>query len=154
NSIIGFSRVMLKGIDGPLSDLQTQDLNTIYNSGQHLLGLINDILDLSKIEAGKMEIQPEYIGLSEIIDGVMATGKGLLKDKPIQIFKEMDADLPQVYGDPVRVRQVLLNLVSNASKFTNEGSITIRATRMDGNPETGDFDRVQVDVQDTGIGIA
>ncbi len=153
NSIIGFSRVMLKGIDGPLSDLQSQDLNTIYNSGQHLLGLINNILDLSKIEAGKMEIQPEYIGLEEIVDAVISTGRGLVKDKPIQILKEMESNLPQVYGDPVRIRQVLLNLVSNASKFTKEGSINIRATRKEYNPETGAPPRVQIDVIDTGIGI-
>jgi GAF domain-containing protein/CheY-like chemotaxis protein len=154
NSIIGFSRVMLKGIDGPLNDLQSQDLNTIYQSGQHLLGLINDILDISKIEAGKMEIQPDYITLEEIIDGVMATGKGLIKDKPIQIYKEVEANLPTVYGDPVRVRGVLLNLVSNASKFTNEGGITIRASRRDYDSETGEPARVQVDVVDTGIGIS
>ncbi|MBN1311230.1 MAG: GAF domain-containing protein [Anaerolineae bacterium] len=154
NSIIGFSRVMLKGIDGPLNDLQSQDLNTIYQSGQHLLGLINDILDISKIEAGKMEIQPDYISVTEIIDGVMATGKGLIKDKPIQIFKEVEADLPNVYGDPVRVRGVLLNLVANAAKFTHEGSITIRAMYKDYDAETGESARVQIDVVDTGIGIA
>ena len=154
NSIIGFSRVMLKGIDGPLNDLQVQDLTTIHQSGQHLLGLINDILDLSKIEAGKMEIQPEYIDLVEIIDGVMSTAKGLVKDKPIQLFKEVEEGLPQVYGDPLRVRQVLLNLVSNAAKFTKEGSITVRAVRKDFDPVTLEPPRVQVDVADTGIGIA
>lgn len=154
NSIIGFSRVMLKGIDGQLNDLQNQDLTTIYQSGQHLLGLINDILDISKIESGKMEIQPDYISLEEIIDGVMASGKGLIKDKPLQIFKEVEANLPKVYGDPVRVRGVLLNLVSNASKFTHEGSITIRATHKNYDTETDEPARVQVDVVDTGIGIA
>ncbi len=154
NSIIGFSRVMLKGIDGPLNDLQSQDLTTIYQSGQHLLGLINDILDLSKIEAGKMEIQPEYISLEEIIDGVMSSGRGLVKDKPIQIFKEVESELPLVYGDPVRVRQVLLNLVANAAKFTHEGHIIIRAGRRPYDPETGDPPRVQIEVEDTGIGIA
>src|SRR5574341_1394598 len=153
NSIIGFSRVMLKGIDGPLNDLQSQDLNTIYTSGQHLLGLINDILDVSKIEAGMMEIQPEYVGLEEIIDGVMATGRGLIKDKPIEIFKEVDDNLPQVWGDPVRLRQVLLNLVSNAAKFTHQGSITVKACRLDADPETGEPPRVQMDVLDTGIGV-
>ncbi len=154
NSIIGFSRVMLKGIDGPLNDLQSQDLTTIYNSGQHLLGLINNILDLSKIEAGKMEIQPEYMSLNEIIEGVIATGRGLVKDKPIQILKQVDEDLPQVYGDPVRVRQVLLNLMSNAAKFTQEGSITVQVTRKAYNAKTGEPPRVQIDVIDTGIGIA
>jgi signal transduction histidine kinase/CheY-like chemotaxis protein/HAMP domain-containing protein len=154
NSIIGFSRVMLKGIDGPLNDMQTQDLTTIYQSGNHLLGLINDILDVSKIEAGKMEVQPEYTSASEIVDGVMATGKGLVKDKSIQLFKELEPDLPQFYGDPVRVRQVLLNLVSNAAKFTQEGSITIHVHKLDANRETGEAACLQFDVKDTGIGIA
>ncbi len=154
NSIIGFSRVILKGIDGPLTDLQVQDLTTIYNSGQHLLGLINNILDLSKIEAGKMEIHPEYISLYEIFDSVIATGRGLVKDKPIRIIEDIPADLPKVYGDPMRVRQVLLNLVSNAAKFTHEGSITIRARHLPYNAETGEPPRVQIDVIDTGIGIA
>ncbi|HEC21580.1 MAG TPA: GAF domain-containing protein, partial [Chloroflexi bacterium] len=154
NSIIGFSRVMLKGIDGPLNDLQTQDLTTIHQSGQHLLGLINNILDMSKIEAGKMEIQPEYVNLEDIVDTVIATGRGLVKDKPIQIFKEVEPGLPMVYGDPVRLRQILLNLVSNAAKFTHEGSITVRVERKDYDPLTGEPPRVQVDVSDTGIGIA
>ncbi len=153
NSIIGFSRVMLKGIDGPLTDLQAQDLTTIYNSGQHLLALINNILDLSKIEARMMEIQPEYISLIEIIDGVMSTAKGLTKDRPIDLFREIEPGLPQVYGDPVRIRQILLNLVANAAKFTKEGSITVRAARKDADPQTGEPPRVQIDVIDTGIGI-
>ena len=154
NSIIGFSRVMLKGIDGPLNDIQEQDLNTIYNSGQHLLSLINNILDLSKIEAGKMEIQPEYTPLEEIIDSVIAAGRGLVKDSPIEIYKELEENLPEVYGDPVRIRQILLNLMSNAAKFTKEGSITVRATRLARDEESGAPPRVQIDVVDSGIGIS
>ncbi len=73
NSIIGFSRVILKGIDGPITELQQQDLTAIYNSGQHLLGLINDILDLSKIEAGKMEMAFEEVNISDVISSVMST---------------------------------------------------------------------------------
>lgn len=153
NSIIGFSRVMLKGIDGPMNDLQTQDLNTIYNSGQHLLGLINNILDLSKLEARMMEIQPEYTSLPEIIDTVMAAAKGLTKEKPIELYKEIEPNLPQVWGDPQRIRQVLLNLVSNAEKFTKEGSLTVRAFRCPADASTGEPARVQIDVIDTGIGI-
>src|SRR5690606_33352109 len=154
NSIIGFSRVMLKGIDGPLTELQEQDLTTIYNSGQHLLGLINNILDLSKIEAGKMEIQPEYMDAEETIDTVISTSHGLVKDRPVEIIRDVEDGLPEIYGDPMRVRQVLLNLASNAAKFTQEGSITIRARRKPYNPETGEPPRVQFDVADTGIGIS
>ncbi|GAB4475915.1 MAG: hypothetical protein Kow00124_17510 [Anaerolineae bacterium] len=153
NSIIGFSRVILKGIDGELTDLQRQDLTTIYNSGTHLLRLINEILDMSKIEAGKMEIQPEFIDLTEIIAETMRTAEGLVQDKPIELIVEVPDDLPQIYGDPVRVRQVLLNLVSNAAKFTYEGHIRVRAVYHEFDSMI-ELPCVQVDVEDTGIGIA
>ncbi len=154
NSIIGFSRVMLKGIDGPLTEMQEQDLKTIFDSGQHLLGLINDILDQAKISSMKMEdsLKFEYFDMKNVIEGVRSMGIGLVKDKPIDIFIEVASGLPQVYGDEFRIRQVLLNLVSNATKFTNEGSITIQVyTETD--EETGHL-MVRTDVADTGIGIA
>ncbi|MFN8419623.1 MAG: GAF domain-containing protein [Anaerolineae bacterium] len=127
NSIIGFSRVILKGIDGPLTDMQTQDLNTIHESGKHLLGLVNDILDQAKIEAGKMELQFASFSILDLIKGVMSTASGLIKDKPVRIRQELDATIDQVWGDEFRTRQVLLNLVSNAAKFTASGSITLSA---------------------------
>jgi signal transduction histidine kinase/CheY-like chemotaxis protein len=151
NSIIGFSRVILKGIDGPITDLQQQDLTAIYNSGQHLLNMINDILDLSKIEAGKMEISFEPVILGDLIKSVMSTAVGLVKDKPIELFQIIPEDLPKVRADPTRVRQILLNLLSNAAKFTDEGSITIKVqqqTQVNGEEE------VLVYVCDTGQGIA
>ena len=83
NSIIGFSRVIIKGIDGPVTDLQEQDLSAIYNSGQHLLRLINDILDLSKIDAGKMELAFDDVNVSELLQSVVPTVSGLIKDKPV-----------------------------------------------------------------------
>ncbi len=151
NSIIGFSRVILKGIDGPITELQRQDLTAIYNSGQHLLGLINDILDLSKIEAGKMELAFEEVNLVDIINGVMSTATGLVKDKPITLKRSVPQDLPTVRADATRIRQVLLNLVSNAAKFTEQGEIEVSAsvqTGLDGQPE------VLVKVRDTGPGIS
>jgi GAF domain-containing protein/DNA-binding response OmpR family regulator len=152
NSIIGFSRVILKGIDGPLTEMQEQDLSTIYNSGQHLLGLINDILDQAKINSGKMELQKDYFEVKAVVEGVRSIGIGLVKDKPIDMRLEIASGLPKAFGDEFRTRQVLLNLVSNASKFTQKGSVTIRAY-PDQHPETG-RDMVRVDVIDTGIGIA
>ncbi|MEA4908081.1 MAG: GAF domain-containing protein [Anaerolineaceae bacterium] len=151
NSIIGFSRVILKGIDGPISEDQTQDLTAIYNSGQHLLNLINDILDLSKIEAGKMELSFTETNLEEIIQSVMSTAIGLVKDKSIQLNQNIAPDLPSVLADPTRIRQVLLNLLSNAAKFTDSGSITVNALvsqDMEDQPE------IMVTVTDTGPGIA
>jgi GAF domain-containing protein/DNA-binding response OmpR family regulator len=152
NSIIGFSRVILKGIDGPLTEMQEQDLTTIYNSGQHLLNLINDILDQAKISAQKMELQIEPFEVKPVIDAVRSIGIGLIKDKPIDIYIEMASGLPMAYGDELRTRQILLNLVSNAAKFTREGAITLRAY-TEAEAETGQT-FVRIDVSDTGIGIA
>ena len=151
NSIIGFSRVILKGIDGPINELQEQDLSAIYNSGQHLLSLINDILDLSKIEAGKMEIAQEEIDLNMMVKSVMSTAVGLTKDKPIQLLREVDDNLPVVVGDNTRVRQVLLNLISNASKFVEEGHIKVIAKVR---PSQKGGQEVYIAVEDTGPGIA
>ena len=151
NSIIGFSRLIIKGIDGPINETQEQDLTAIYHSGQHLLSLINNVLDLSKIEAGKMELQIEEVNLGDIILSVMSAAVGLTKDKPIKLHQVIPPDLPLVDIDTTRIRQVLLNLVSNAVKFTDEGSITVEASVIQdpsGKPE------IMVTVTDTGDGIA
>jgi signal transduction histidine kinase/CheY-like chemotaxis protein/PAS domain-containing protein len=151
NSIIGFSRVILKGIDGPTTDLQQQDLTAIYNSGQHLLNMINDILDLSKLEAGKMEIAFEEINLEDLINSVMSTAMGLVKDKPIELYQKIAPDLPSVKADPIKVRQVILNLISNAAKFTDEGSIIVKANQQIGSAGAPE---IKVCVTDTGQGIS
>ncbi len=151
NSIIGFSRVIIKGIDGPINDTQKQDLSAIYNSGQHLLSLINDILDLSKIDAGKMELAFSDVNLTDLINSAMSTAVGLVKDKPIKLHTVIPENLPLVHADNTRVRQVLINFMSNAAKFTDEGTITVEAIPQrgpNGKPE------VMVTVTDSGPGIA
>jgi len=145
NSIIGFSRVILKEIDGPLTEMQRTDLETVYQSGQHLLGLINDILEVSKIAAGKMELAFEEVDINEIIDGVMSTAVALVKDKPIELQQSAPDDLPAVRADARRIRQTLLNLVGNAAKFTEEGFIRVEAEAND--------TEVTISVVDSGIGI-
>jgi signal transduction histidine kinase/ActR/RegA family two-component response regulator len=146
NSIIGFSRVILKGIDGPITEQQRVDLTSIYNNGQHLLGMINDILDISKIEAGRMELLFEPVDIQQIISGVMSTVIALVKDRPIELKQEVAPDLPTIRADSMRVRQVILNLLSNATKFTEEGHIILRAW--------ADNEQITISVKDTGIGIA
>jgi signal transduction histidine kinase len=151
NSIIGFSRVIMKGIDGPVTEQQSQDLGAIYQSGQHLLDMINDILDISKIEAGKMELAFEEVDIGQVIESVLSTARGLVKDKPVKLVTAIPDDLPNVSADPTRIRQILLNLISNAAKFTDEGSITIKAEQQvneAGKPE------LLISTIDTGIGIA
>jgi len=151
NSIIGFSRVILKGIDGPINEQQNQDLSAIYNSGHHLLGLINDILDLSKIDAGKMELAFDEVNMGDTIHSVMSTAVGLVKDKQIRLQEQIEPNIPAVRADPMRLRQVLLNLISNAAKFTDEGTILVSAkihTNSLGKQE------VMVSVTDSGPGIS
>jgi PAS domain S-box-containing protein len=151
NSIIGFSRVILKGIDGPINEPQHQDLSAIYNSGQHLLGLINDILDISKIEAGKMELAFDEVNMGDTIHSVMSTAVGLVKDKQIHLQEQVEPNLPPVRADAMRLRQVLLNLISNGAKFTEEGAIVVSAsihTNSLGKQE------VMVSVTDSGPGIS
>ena len=150
NSIIGFARVILKGIDGPVTELQQQDLTAIFNSGQHLLGLINDILDFSRIEAGKMDLTFDEVNISELITSVMSTASGLIKDKPIELKKDIAADLPPVKADAMRIRQVMINLLSNAAKFTEEGDITVKASVE----HSARKPVVMITVSDTGPGIA
>jgi len=150
NSIIGFSRVMLKRIDGPLTEMQEQDLSTIYTSGQHLLGLINDILDSAKIAADKMDLQKDFFDVVNLVQGVRAIGTGLVKEKPVEIYANIANNLPQAFGDEFRSRQVLLNLVSNAAKFTSEGSVTLSVYVVEDEVRGA---MIRLDVTDTGIGI-
>jgi len=145
NSIIGFSRVILKGVDGPLTDLQRTDLQAVYDSGQHLLSLINNILDISKIQAGRMEISIEDVDLHDIIKSVMSTAIALVKDKPIELQQSIAPDLPILRGDARRISQVLLNLVGNATNFTESGFIRVEAKATP--------TEVIISVADSGVGI-
>jgi signal transduction histidine kinase/DNA-binding LacI/PurR family transcriptional regulator/CheY-like chemotaxis protein len=145
NSIINFAKLIGRENFGTLSDTQRDFQRRIVDNGEHLLGLINDILDLAKIEAGRMELFCEEIPLQPLLHGVMSTAIGLTKDKGLDLTLEVPEDLPPVMIDKTRVRQVLLNLLSNAAKFTNEGSITLTAERHER--------MVLIAVRDTGIGI-
>jgi signal transduction histidine kinase len=145
NSIIGFSRIMLKELDGPLNDLQHTDLVTIHDSGRQLLGLINDMLELTQLELGTASFSLAEVDLAEVIEGVMATARALAMSKPVQLYQEVPDDLPCLYTDRQRVRQVILALLSNAVKYTEEGSIRLLAAGHDGH--------ITISVRDTGIGI-
>jgi signal transduction histidine kinase len=145
NSIIGFSRVLLKELDGPLNEMQSADLTAIHESGRQLLGLINDMLELSRLELGVARFSPGEVDLGEIIEGVMATTRALARGKAVQIQEEVPAELPMLYTDGQRVRQVILALLSNAVKYTEKGSISLRAYVDD--------DHVTISVTDTGLAI-
>ena len=144
-NIIGFSRLMMKEFDGPLTAQQQNDLQIIYHNGQHLLGLINDLLDISHIEAGLMEMEFREVYLTELINSVMATASALVRDKDIELHQDVAPDLPPVQADAARIRQVLLRLLTNAAKFTEQGAITVKTWTSNG--------QVLVSVSDTGAGI-
>ncbi len=149
NVIIGFSGLLLESKIGSFTDKQKRYIDNIASAGEHLLALINDILDLSKIEAGKMELNPEEFDLELLIK----EGIALFKEKSIrhniivEYVTEIDGD---IFADEQKIRQVLLNLLSNAFKFTpDSGSITVKARKVH---DEGDF--VEISVEDTGIGIS
>jgi signal transduction histidine kinase len=150
NSIIGFSHTLLDEEDGSLNNKQRENLDTILKGGEHLLCLINDIIDTAKIWSGSIEIQYQNLDLREVINGVVESAKPLIQGRPIQIKQELTDKALTVYADPLRVWQVLLNLLSNAAKFTIEGSITIRTQTI----EEDNQQMAQITIQDTGIGIA
>ncbi|MBN1265870.1 MAG: hypothetical protein JXA25_10285 [Anaerolineales bacterium] len=150
NSIIGFSSVILKGIDGPVNETQEQDIQQIYNAGQHLLGLINNVLDLSKIEADKMELALSRVNLQAIIHEVVEITTALIKQKPVELIVDIPENIPVIEADSTRVRQILLNLLSNAVKFTDEGHIAIFVRTYAGSKG----EEILIAVADTGIGIA
>jgi len=147
NSIIGFSEVLMDGLVGEMSPEQRDCVNDIHFSGEHLLTLINDILDLSKIEAGRMTLAPTSVDVVMLLADVEATITPLIEKKSQTLKIELDDGLPAIIADPIRIKQVLLNLLSNANKFTLfEGQITLSCRLAD--PAT-----VLFSVTDTGIGI-
>ena len=147
NSIIGFSEVMLERMVGDLTGKQEEYLNDILTSGRHLLSLINDILDLAKIEAGKMELELSDFDLPAAIDNALTLMRERATRRGQTLQRAIDPRLGVIRGDERKVKQVLLNLLSNAVKFTPEGGrIQVRAGLADG--------MVEIAVTDTGIGIA
>ncbi len=148
NAIIGFAELMHDGKVGPVApDCRRKGLGDILTSSRHLLGLINDVLDLSKIEAGKMEFLPERVDLGKIATEVRDILRSLAASRRIAISIEVDPGAGEVVADPAKLKQVLYNYLSNALKFTPEdGRVTLRM-----GPEGGEHFRLEV--EDTGIGI-
>lgn len=145
NAIIGFTRLVLRKTEGQIPALQTENLQKVLISSEHLLSLINSLLDLSKIEAGRMEVFVESFKLSELIDTVVSTVEPMLKDGRVHLIKEISSDIPPLNTDREKLRQIIINLLSNAAKFTEEGEIKISAHKENGS--------LKLAVSDTGIGI-
>ncbi len=147
NAIIGFSEVMIGGMAGPQSDKQREFCVDIRDSGRHLLSLINDILDLSKVEAGRMELEIARFDLRHVMDNALTLVRGRAEGHAIQLETDIAEDVGEFDGDERKLKQILLNLLTNAIKFTPEGgTVTLAATPADG--------AYVFSVKDTGIGIA
>ncbi|MFN8413845.1 MAG: GAF domain-containing protein [Anaerolineales bacterium] len=146
NSILGFTDVMLEELDGPLTPNMDTDLKLIQKNGKHLLHLINDVLDMAKIESGKMNLLIEKFNLHEIIEEVISITSPLANEKNLALYTEPDSNHDvDISADHTRLRQVMINLVNNAIKFTEKGNVSIRAEKEENN--------VLISVHDTGIGI-
>ena len=153
NAILGFAQLM--GRDSNLTDVQQENLVIINQSGEHLLGLINDVLDLSKIEAGQIKLMEESFDLYRLLDGLEEMFSLRAGQKGLGLTVECDSDVPQyVWMDKGKLRQVLMNLLSNAVKFTDAGSVILRAHAVTRNSELAEGFRLLFEVQDTGPGIA
>jgi len=147
NSIIGYSEVLLDGVDGDLEEDAVEDVEAIHDSGKHLLSIINEILDLAKIEAGQMQLDQKERDITELLNEIVKAGQILVKDKPVNLELIQHSEVSTVFVDIVRMRQVMWNLVSNAVKFTEEGSVEIHLGMTEEN-------RVLIEVRDTGMGIS
>jgi signal transduction histidine kinase len=149
NSIIGFTGIVLQELPGPLNSEQAKQLGMVRNSARHLLDLINDVLDISKIESGQLKVGREPFRIADSIERAVATVRPLAEKKALELTAPLVPGLAEMHGDRRRVDQILLNLLNNAIKFTERGRVTLTARAQ------GDgADRcVVIAVTDTGIGI-
>ena len=147
NSIIGFSEVLYDETFGPLNEKQKQYVNNVSASGKHLLLLINQILDVAKVEAGKMQLALSNLPMKNILDEISLLVLDMVSKKKLEMSLEIAEDLPSIEADELKVKQILYNLISNAVKFTPEGGkIGLRAKKADSG--------VEIVVWDTGVGVA
>ena len=146
NAIIGFSRVLLEGIDGELTKEAKEDVEAIHNNGKQLLSFIDNILDIVPIRNSPMRLEIHDVDLVECTAEIIRHAQILVKDKPVDVVLEHDENIPMISADYVRLRQILLSLVSNAVKFTEKGSVTVRLSPTHDN-------KITICVIDSGIGI-
>lgn len=146
NTILGFSQLLLEGTEGELTESQKGNIKIIHSSGKNLLSLINDILDLSELESGKPHIMKQRVNVKGLITSTIREVSGQIKGKKTVIVSDISPDTTDAYADGKRVYQILINLLTNAVKFTPRGEIVVRTRNVDG--------FVQVEVADAGYGIA
>jgi signal transduction histidine kinase len=149
NAIIGFSRIIMKGVDGPVTDLQSQDLETIYTSGQNLLKMIDDVFNIEKIEAGSVEIDAKTFKVEDLVGSIVSDIQPLI-DEYGNTLDVQYADAPEeIHSDPGKIKQILVNLLARATKFTRQGTVTLHAALAAA--EGANWIRFQV--SNTGLGM-
>jgi signal transduction histidine kinase len=148
NAIIGLTDMLVTNAPRFGTEKALEPLNRVHRAGTHLLGLINQVLDLSKIEAGKLELSPESVKLAPLIDEVLGTARQLAEQNMNRLFAECHDNVAPITVDPMRLRQILLNLLSNACKFTKQGEVALRVRKVADGREWIEFA-----VSDTGIGM-
>jgi signal transduction histidine kinase len=148
NAIIGYTHLMLEGVSGEVTRPQREKLGRLDSNARHLLSIINDLLDLARIESGKMPVQLERVVLQELIEEVMTEVEPLIDRTSLAVTRHISSEVPEIHTDRQKVKQIVLNLLSNALKFTPQGSVSIR---LDYEPEK---EWISVAVADTGIGIS
>ncbi|HEX3572967.1 MAG TPA: ATP-binding protein [Rhodopila sp.] len=148
NSILALSRLLMDRVDGPLTAEQERQVSYIRRSAESLTELVNDLLDLAKVEAGKLEIRPGYFTISELFGALRGVMKPLQQNDAVDLIFEEPADCPALFTDEAKVAQILRNLISNALKFTERGEVRVSAVF------DGDTRQCRLEVADTGIGIA
>lgn len=154
NAIIGYTDLLLDEVDGPLNDEQKASLKKVSANARHLLQLINDVLDISKIESGKIELRPKEVSLKDLIDGIIVTFEPMISKKGLTFSLEIEPGAEKLFVDEDKARQILINLISNAVKFTHKGGITVRARVSErGLDSDGKPQFIEIAVIDTGIGI-
>src|SRR4030043_994739 len=154
NAIIGYADLLIDKIDGPINEEQEKSLKKVAANARHLLQLINDVLDISKIESGKIKIEPKEINLKSLIESLISTFESLIKQKGLILTVNLDENLPPIYGDYDKARQIFINLLSNAVKFTHQGGITISVKPSERGIKPGESPLfAEACVEDTGIGI-
>jgi len=151
NAVIGYTEILREDLDGQSANSQRAvDLERINAAGRHLLELVTDVLDVTNIESQKLEVSIEEVEVSKLVRDVTATAAPLMAKKHNQFVLQMETDPGQVQSDPLKLRQMMLNLLSNAAKFTSKGIITLAVMRR----EADDSERLIIEVRDTGIGMS
>lgn len=154
NAIIGYTDLLLDGVDGPINEDQEKSLKKVASNARHLLQLINDVLDISKIEAGKMKLNIKEIDIKWLVENLIHTFEPQLKIKGLSLSIEIPDNLPLAYGDEDRIKEIFINLIANAIKFTHEGGITIYARISERGIKPGEEPIfMEICISDTGIGI-